>query len=315
MGDQPGEPTAFKTFVYDSARWDGFAFRDGDIVISTPAKCGTTWMQMLCALLLFRTPELPALAGGLSPWLDMTDAPARRGAGRPRGPDPPAVHQDATPHSTGIPWDDRVTYLTVARDPRDVALSMDNHMANMDLDRLIELRAAVAGLDDLAELGMADGLPARPPELRDRFWRWMEGDGTASPSGLQQLVEHASSFWAARDRPNVHLFHYSHLRDDLRGEMGRLAEVLGVDPPTDELVESAGFEQMKSRADQLVPNSDRQLWHSNAQFFDRARSGDWRALIGDDGEPRYEKAIAALTPDPDFLVWLHGGRAAEDATA
>lgn len=27
----------------------------------------------------------------------------------------------------GLPWDDRVTYVCVGRDPRDVALSWDNH--------------------------------------------------------------------------------------------------------------------------------------------------------------------------------------------
>ena len=185
MGDQPGGPTAFKTFVYDSTRWEGFAFRDGDIVISTPAKCGTTWMQMLCALLLFRTPDLPLPSAVLSPWLDMTTRPL----------DEVRADLDAQTHRRfikshtplpGIPWDDRVTYLTVARDPRDVALSWENHMANMDLDRLIELRAATVGLDDLAELGLADGLPTPPPELRDRFWRWIEGDGTVSRSGLER---------------------------------------------------------------------------------------------------------------------------------
>src|SRR6185503_20428659 len=62
-------------FVFDSARWEGFAFRDDDIVISTPAKCGTTWMQMLCALLIFRSPDLPAPLAELSPWLDMQTRP------------------------------------------------------------------------------------------------------------------------------------------------------------------------------------------------------------------------------------------------
>ena len=28
----------YKTFVYDSERWDGFEFRPGDIVLSTPPK-------------------------------------------------------------------------------------------------------------------------------------------------------------------------------------------------------------------------------------------------------------------------------------
>ena len=61
--------------VQDSARWDGFRFRPGDIVISTPPKCGTTWTQMICALLVFQTPDLPAPLGELSPWLDMVTRP------------------------------------------------------------------------------------------------------------------------------------------------------------------------------------------------------------------------------------------------
>ena len=49
----------YRNLVWNSDRWNGFAFRDDDIVISTQPKCGTTWMQMQCALLLFRTPDLP----------------------------------------------------------------------------------------------------------------------------------------------------------------------------------------------------------------------------------------------------------------
>ena len=46
----------------DSARWQAFAFRPGDIVISTRSKSGTTWAQMICLLLVFGTPELPGAA-------------------------------------------------------------------------------------------------------------------------------------------------------------------------------------------------------------------------------------------------------------
>ena len=56
----------------DSARWDGFEFRPSDVVISTPPKCGTTWTQMLCALLIFDGPDFPAPLSELSPWLDQT---------------------------------------------------------------------------------------------------------------------------------------------------------------------------------------------------------------------------------------------------
>ena len=51
----------YEASMYDSNRWDGFELRPGDIIISTPPKCGTTWTQMICALLILQEPELPAL--------------------------------------------------------------------------------------------------------------------------------------------------------------------------------------------------------------------------------------------------------------
>src|SRR5215471_16038758 len=63
-------PRRYQQEGRDSTRWLGFPFRDGDIVISTPSKTGTTWVQMICALLIFGEPQLPAPLGPLSPWLD-----------------------------------------------------------------------------------------------------------------------------------------------------------------------------------------------------------------------------------------------------
>src|SRR5512142_3040903 len=65
----------YEASMYDSNRWDGFELRPGDIVISTPPKCGTTWTQMLCALLIFDGPRFPAPLDELSPWLDMCNQP------------------------------------------------------------------------------------------------------------------------------------------------------------------------------------------------------------------------------------------------
>ncbi|MBB4913050.1 sulfotransferase domain-containing protein [Streptosporangium saharense] len=50
-----------------SACWDGFPSRRGDIVISTRSKSGTTWMQMICAPLILRTPDLPEPLAEMSP--------------------------------------------------------------------------------------------------------------------------------------------------------------------------------------------------------------------------------------------------------
>jgi aryl sulfotransferase len=61
----------YRSLVFDSARWDGFVFRPNDIVITTPPKCGTTWTQMICALLVFQTTTFDRGLDLISPWLDM----------------------------------------------------------------------------------------------------------------------------------------------------------------------------------------------------------------------------------------------------
>ena len=53
-------PVRYRSPDEDSARWNEFAFRPGDIVISTRSKSGTTWVQMICALLVFQRADLPA---------------------------------------------------------------------------------------------------------------------------------------------------------------------------------------------------------------------------------------------------------------
>src|SRR5213078_2531244 len=61
----------YEGIVFDSSRWDGFSLRPGDIIISTPPKCGTTWTQMIGALLVLHDPELPLPLDTLLPWIDM----------------------------------------------------------------------------------------------------------------------------------------------------------------------------------------------------------------------------------------------------
>src|SRR6476469_8727282 len=138
----------YEASMYDSSRWDGFAFRPGDIVISTPPKCGTTWTQMICALLVFQTASFDRSLDLISPWLDMLtcDVESVRA-----DLDAQTHRRFITTHTPwdGLPHDDRVTYICVGRDPRDVFRSWDNHLANFDLANVLGARERSVGIDDL----------------------------------------------------------------------------------------------------------------------------------------------------------------------
>lgn len=302
----------YRNLVFDSARWDGFAFRPDDIVVSTAPKSGTTWMQMICMLLIFQRTELPGRLADLSPWMDVQTRPvaevhALLAAQRHR-----RVIKTHTPLD-GLPWDERVTYIFVGRDPRDVALSWDNHRANLNFDDLVAARAGAVGTDDLAEV-LPDGPPPPPPaDPAERYWAFLE-DLTpcrvgASP-GLGSTVHHAASFWPAREEPNVQLMHYADLQADLAGQMRAVAGRLGIDVADEcwpELLAAAGFGSMRARAAELVPESHRPaIWVDTAQFFQSGTSGRWRSMPGDPDGSRYAGAVRDLAP-PDVLDWLHRG--------
>ncbi|PZS23659.1 MAG: sulfotransferase [Pseudonocardiales bacterium] len=304
----------YRSVVADSARWEGFPFRNGDIVISTPSKCGTTWTQMICALLVFQTPDFALPLAEISPWLDMLTTDR----------DDLVAALEAQPHRRfikthtpldGLPFDDRATYICVGRDPRDAGFSWSNHLANLDMDALFTARRKAVGLADLDEL-LPEGPRTAPPETEiERFWHWVDNPAPVSESSasLAALVHHIRTFWpATAGAPNLVLLHYDDLQADLEGQMRHLARRLRIDVPEQrwpQLVPAARFGEMRSRADHLVPNRGDDLWRDNAEFFHRGTSGQWRALLRSDDLRRYHRRVAELG-DPEVAGWLHRDPAA-----
>jgi aryl sulfotransferase len=299
-----GSLVRYRSIVADNARWEGFGFRGDDIIISTPAKCGTTWTQMICALLIFQTSDLPLALDQHSPWLDMLtlkiedvksllDAQSHR-----------RFIKSHTPLD-GLPWDERVTYITVGRDPRDVGISWDNHMNNLDLNAFIAQRHEAVGLDDLAEL-MPDGIPTFPEEQIDRFWQWVDTPETGVGS-LIGTLHHLDTFWQRKDEPNVVLLHYDDLGADLEGQMRALADRLGIEVAEDrwaDLARAATFGSMRDRAEKAAPNATAPIWHDTKRFFNRGTSGQWRELLDDEGLRRYEERARGLVSS-DLYGWVH----------
>lgn len=303
----PSTRTHYRNLVMDSARWDGFEFRDGDIVISTPPKCGTTWTQMICALLVFGRPDLPGPLDLLSPWLDQTLRPLDEVIADLESQTHRRFIKSHTPFD-GLPIDDRVTYICVGRDPRDVGVSWAHHIANIDSDAFLALRTRAVGLDDLA----AALVEAEPPPDRteaDRLRAFFDSTGDPGDIDLEFVLHHLASFWRERHRPNVVLLHYRDLAADLDGQMQSLAARLGTDvsgADWAELADAATFDRMRRRPAVLAPNTSESIWNDPGAFFRSGTSGQWRALLDDGDVARYLDRVRDLVDD-DLAHWVHHG--------
>lgn len=280
----------YRSGLTDSSRWERVEPRPGDIVISAPSKCGTTWLQMICALLIFRTPELPAPLTTLSPWVDMRLRPLDELL---RALDGQRHRRFLKTHSPldGLPAAPGVSYLVIGRDPRDVAISMDHHRANLDDHRIRALLAATPSerRDD--------------SDQRERILRWFSDQRhpTENLDSLRGVTAHLRGAWQRRHAPEVLLLHHADLRADLHRQMDRIAEHLRLDAPTPALVEAATFTRMRSRADDLAPDERLGLFTDNQAFFRSGRPEQWRAILTDDDVRDY---LERLRPSA-FTNWLH----------
>jgi RimJ/RimL family protein N-acetyltransferase len=299
--DRPAPPRfRYESPEEDSGRWLGFPFRDGDVVISTRSKSGTTWLQMMCALLIFQTSELPAPLARLSPWLDWQVRPRAEVFAELDAQTHRRFIKTHTPLD-GIPIDTRATYLVAARHPLDMAVSLYHQGDNIDRARLREL----TGEPEPEQ-------PPKPrPELRERLLSWIDWRGSPQESmdSLPGVLWHLADAWSRRDAPNVVLFHYDDLSADLEGEMRRLAGRLGIEVPAERwsaLVHAASFEHMRDNATQLAPGATGVL-RDPARFFRQGRSGEGTALLSVEELARYRARAAHLAP-ADLLDWLHRGR-------
>jgi aryl sulfotransferase len=281
----------------DSSRWIDFPFREGDIVISARSKTGTTWLQMICALLVFQTPELPDSLSRLSPWLDWLIAPRADVYQQLADQDHRRFIKTHTPLD-GLPVDARVTYVVTGRHPLDTAVSLYHHRGNLNRERIREL----AG-----QPGSGPIIDRRPP-LHQWLLGWIEQDVDPKDSldSLPGVMWHLTDAWNRRAAQEVVFVHYDDLVHDLDAEMRHLASRLGISVPEQTwpaLVEAATFAQMRARAASIAPDPSDILKDQTA-FFRRGSSGAAAETLSPVELDRYYLRASTMAP-PDALAWLH----------
>jgi aryl sulfotransferase len=307
---KPAVARVYQNAVMDSTRWAGFRPREDDIVIATSYKAGTTWLQGICACLVFQAPEPPRPQDELTPWLDAKfSGPIDEVLAQLEGLANRRYIKTHLPLD-GLAYYEQVKYVFVGRDGRDVFMSLWNHWNNMTPE-------FVAKLNDAPDR-VGPPFPPPPDDINRAFDDWLsigtfdwEEDGFPFWSHFS----HARTWWQHRHRDNILHVHFADLLADLDGEMRRIAAFLDV--PVDEriwpdLVRAATFGAMKANAGKMAPGATKGIWKDTANFFHEGRNRRWEHVLTADQIRRYDE-VTATRLDPALARWLAlGGRVAGD---
>lgn len=295
MSAYPKKTREMHSHHFDSTIWNDVAFRDDDIIISTYAKSGTTWVQQIVSQLLFKGQAgLPVAE--MSPWLDLRVPPKEIKLAEIEK----QTHRRFL--KTHLPVDalvfsPKARYIYIGRDGRDVVWSMYNHHANAN-------QAWYQALNDTP--GRVGPPIERPPEsIRQYFQDWIDRDGHP----FWPFWENIRSWWEIRALPNVLLLHFEDLKKDMPGEIRRVADFLGTEVDEGkwpDILKHCSFDYMKANATASVPLGGA-FWDGGAQtFINKGVNGRWREVLSADDNGAYEKrAVAEL--GPDCARWLTNG--------
>jgi aryl sulfotransferase len=283
----------------DSTIWNDLRFRNGDIVIGTWGKSGTTWVQQIVGQLIFGgAPDVEVAT--MSPWLDLRIPPKAEKL--------PAVEAQAHRRflKTHLPvdalvWSPKAKYIYIGRDGRDVVWSLHNHFLNAN-DMLYALLN-----DTLGRVGPA--IPRPPADPRQYFLEWLAGDGHP----FWPFWSNIRSWWEVRALPNMLLLHYAELKADLPGAIRRIAAFLDIaidEARFPDILRHCSFDWMKANGEKTVPLGGA-LWEGGAQtFVHRGTNGRWRDTLTAEDNRRYE-AAALRELGADCANWLATGAMAQ----
>lgn len=279
-------------WVIDSRQWNGFEFRDDDIVIATWAKSGTTWTQQIVSQLVFAG-EADLYGQERSPWLDSRISPdaLERAAAQ--------THRRYL--KTHLPieslvYSPQAKYLYVGRDGRDCYWSWHNHHSGFTPEQLARINALYPDQPPV---------PYPNPDVRLAFLQWLDRD--AYPNW--PFWSHVQGWFDARHLPNLKLVHFANLKADLQGEIEKIAAFLEIDVDPKlwpAILEHCSFDYMRM----LAMRSERAkllFKEGGATFINKGTNGRWRDLLTADDIARYDAEVKRnLTSD--CAEWLAAGR-------
>nr|XP_027237355.1 sulfotransferase 1A3-like [Penaeus vannamei]XP_027237357.1 sulfotransferase 1A3-like [Penaeus vannamei] len=281
-----------KAFCKFADKLYNFEFREGDVLVMTWPKCGTTWTQEIVWTMRnnpdLNNPEADVAIMDRVPFMegDMFSPPEDPSGensmplsetfkklcpnANPRDgvclqmaqatPDPRTLKTHLPFSLFAAPVLDKVKVVYVARNPKDTVLSYLHH------HKLFKAQSFVGSLEAFVDYFLEDDLIYGP------YWL------------------HLKEAWQRRDHPNLHFVFYEDLKADITGELKKLDAFLGTGLSGDQLANVAkhtSFGEMKSRNNLFINKDifkheevvDQEVLKRDGGFFRQGKSGDWKAKL------------------------------------
>jgi len=303
MEKLPAVSHIYKCHHLDSTKWNHFRPREDDIVIASAYKAGTTWVQAIVGHLLYPDGNFPGPLSELSPWLEAQFLPLKKTL---KNLDNQRGRRFIKSHLGlhALPYNKNIKYIYIARDGRDVFMSLWNHYNNMTDDSISLINAIIDS-----------GQPKfpYPPISIKAFWHsWLnrglfkwENNGWPYWSYFSNI----ESWWRYRNLENILYVHFNDLLSDPMGEIRRVAEFLDIrvsDLQLAKIVDAVTFTKMKNEGEMYAPNGGKFLKNGANSFFHRGTSGQWKGVLSDSDLSKYELLARSLLSG-DCRRWLEYG--------
>jgi hypothetical protein len=290
-------------FWIEPAIQQHIAWRDGDVVISVPAKSGTTWtMNIVHQLFSGGTADFRDIYEEV-PWIEFLAHPHQsvqevvdRVEAMPRDRRRAFKTHSAPPDVPFIPAGEGpdVKYVVVCRNPEEALVSFwpflakhsDEWFALWGMPREAMTRPDFPSFyrEVIVERGMHEGF----------FFRFLD------------------AWWPLRHEPNVLFMHYAAMKRDHEGSIRRIAQFLGVEPSAGEwerILEYTSFGWMKAHEDKFeAMTAGKVPILTRGAMIRKGQAGDAGSDGMTDEIARDLRAVGERTcTDPVALDWMYTG--------